>query len=103
MVARHRLVEILFMSLQASNARHAPPRHDLDLLARAQRAVSSPARGDDICPIPGVRSIAHLEDNLKALDIELTASETAWLDAAFPADIAAGPRYADAQMERVNR
>jgi aryl-alcohol dehydrogenase-like predicted oxidoreductase len=61
------------------------------------------ARGDDICPIPGVKSITHLEDNLKALDIELTSSETAWLDAAFPADIAAGPRYAEAQMDRVNR
>lgn len=61
------------------------------------------ARGDDICPIPGVKSITHLEDNLKALDIELAASETARLDAAFPADIAAGPRYGEAQMDRVNR
>jgi len=38
------------------------------------------ARGNHIAPIPGTRSIAHLEENLSAADVVLTAEELAELD-----------------------
>lgn len=37
------------------------------------------ALSDCIIPIPGTGSVAHLEDNMKAADLELTASEVAAL------------------------
>lgn len=51
------------------------------------------AQGDDIIPIPGTKRRTYLEQNLAALDIDLTADERARLDAAFPMGAAAGERY----------
>ena len=51
------------------------------------------SRGEDIVPIPGTRNRKHLEDNLGALDLPLTAAELASIDAIFPVDAIAGNRY----------
>jgi aryl-alcohol dehydrogenase-like predicted oxidoreductase len=59
------------------------------------------AQGNDIAPIPGTTRIAHLEQNLAALEIELTGDELARIDEAFPRGAAAGERYPD--MSQVNR
>jgi aryl-alcohol dehydrogenase-like predicted oxidoreductase len=59
------------------------------------------ARGDDIVPIPGTASVAHLEQNVAAASASLTAEEMASIDAAFPPGVAAGDRYAD--MSLLNR
>ncbi len=59
------------------------------------------AQGDDVVPIPGTRRAAILDQNLGALDVSLTKAEIDELDAIFPADAAAGARYAD--MSSVNR
>jgi aryl-alcohol dehydrogenase-like predicted oxidoreductase len=59
------------------------------------------ARGDDIVPIPGTASVAHLEQNVAAESVRLTAEELASIDAAFPPGVAAGQRYAD--MSLLNR
>ncbi len=61
------------------------------------------AQGTDIIPIPGTKSRAHLEENLAATEIELGPDDLARLDASFPADAAAGTRYPEAGMERVNQ
>ena len=61
------------------------------------------AQGTDIIPIPGSKSRAHLEENLAATEIELGPDDLARLNAAFPADAAAGTRYPEAGMERVNQ
>ncbi len=58
-------------------------------------------RGDDIVPIPGTTRIAHLEQNLAALEIELTDDELTQIDAAFPPGATHGERYPD--MSAVNR
>ena len=58
------------------------------------------SRGDDIVPIPGVRRIPHLEENVEALRIELTPRDLARIDEATPAGVAVGDRYPD--MTRVN-
>jgi aryl-alcohol dehydrogenase-like predicted oxidoreductase len=59
------------------------------------------AQGDDVVPIPGTTRPAHLEENVGALDVELTADDLAQLEEAFPKGATAGDRYAD--MSSVNR
>jgi len=51
------------------------------------------SHGNDIVPIPGSRSIAHLEENIAATDIELTSVELARIDEVAPKGVAAGDRY----------
>ena len=58
-------------------------------------------RGDDIVPIPGSKSIAHLEENAAAAGIELTRDELARIDQIAPKGAAAGDRYPN--MALVNR
>jgi aryl-alcohol dehydrogenase-like predicted oxidoreductase len=53
------------------------------------------AQGEDIVPIPGTTTIRHLEENIAAAEIELTAEDLQRLDEAAPKGIAAGERYAD--------
>jgi aryl-alcohol dehydrogenase-like predicted oxidoreductase len=56
------------------------------------------ALGDDVAPIPGTKRRAYLEENVGALDVELTADDLAALAGAATAR---GDRYAD--MPPVNR
>ena len=50
-------------------------------------------RGEDILPLLGCRTVAHIEEAIGALEIELTAEEIAGLEAAVPAEKVAGARY----------
>jgi aryl-alcohol dehydrogenase-like predicted oxidoreductase len=61
------------------------------------------ARGDDMVPIPGARRRAHLEDNLGALPLQLSAAELAELETIAPAGVAAGSRYPQGGMRAINR
>jgi aryl-alcohol dehydrogenase-like predicted oxidoreductase len=54
------------------------------------------AQGEDVVPIPGTKRRSYLEENVGALDVELTADDLARLDAIAPPGAAAGTRYADA-------
>ena len=47
-------------------------------------------QGDDVVPIPGTRTPAHLDENLAAADVELDATTLARIDALAPAGAAAG-------------
>ena len=60
------------------------------------------AQGDDIVPIPGTTTRKHLEENLAALEIQLSKEDLARLDAVAPVGAAAGPRYPEATMKHVN-
>ncbi len=60
------------------------------------------AQGDDIVPIPGTRHRKYLEENVSALNIELTADEFHALEEAFPRGAAAGTRYTEGGMKLVN-
>ncbi len=53
------------------------------------------AQGDDIVPIPGTKHRHYLEENVAALEIELSAEDLARIDAAAPRGAAVGDRYAD--------
>jgi len=59
------------------------------------------SRGEDIVPIPGTKRVKYLEENVGAVDVELTADDLRRLDEAFPQGVAAGDRYPD--MSTVNR
>jgi aryl-alcohol dehydrogenase-like predicted oxidoreductase len=56
------------------------------------------AAGRDVAPIPGTKHRRYLEENVGALDVELTEEDLAILDKVAPAQ---GDRYAD--MSPVNR
>jgi len=59
------------------------------------------AQGDDIVPIPGTKHRRYLEENVAAVDIELSPTELARIDAVAPQGAAVGDRYPD--MSTVNR
>ena len=61
------------------------------------------AQGEDIVAIPGVRRMAHLRDNLGALQVALTGDELARLQAVFGAGRVSGQRYAAHIMPMLNR
>jgi aryl-alcohol dehydrogenase-like predicted oxidoreductase len=58
------------------------------------------AQGDNVIPIPSNKSRAHLQENIKAAELELSKEDLARLDGIFPPGAAAGPRTKD--MHRVN-
>jgi len=60
-------------------------------------------RGEDIVPIPGTTRISHLEENVAALDIQLTAEELASIEKIAPPGAASGLRYPEAAMQALNR
>ena len=53
------------------------------------------AQGDDVAPIPGTKRVHYLEENVGALDVELTAEDLQALEQAVPRDAVAGDRYGD--------
>jgi aryl-alcohol dehydrogenase-like predicted oxidoreductase len=86
---------------------------NLELVARVheiagEKSVSSAQlalawvlhQGDDIVPIPGTKHVRYLEENVAAVDVELTAGDLARIEEAFPKGATAGERYAD--MSSVN-
>ncbi len=110
-------------ALPADDTRHKFPRFQaenfaanrdrvvrLEALAAAKGASAAQialawllARGDDVFPIPGCKTRAHLEENLGALEIELTSADLAALDETFPIGATAGTRYPEASMRSVDK
>ena len=60
------------------------------------------SRGSDIVPLVGARRRERLSEALGALAITLTPEELTAIEAAVPADSAAGDRYAPAQMSMLD-
>ena len=107
--------------LEASDFRRANPRFqgenfqkNLDLVERVEELAASKgctaaqialawvlAQGEDIVPIPGTTRVKNLEENVSALDVELSDEELRDLEAVFPKGAAAGDRYVD--MSAINR
>jgi aryl-alcohol dehydrogenase-like predicted oxidoreductase len=107
--------------LEASDFRRANPRFqgenfqkNLDLVERVEELAASKgctaaqialawalAQGEDIVPIPGTTRVKNLEENVSALDVELSDEDLRDLEAVFPKGAAAGDRYAD--MSPINR
>jgi aryl-alcohol dehydrogenase-like predicted oxidoreductase len=53
-------------------------------------------------PIPGTKRKDRLEENVKALDVQLDARDTERISAAIPTGAAAGTRYPEAQLKGVH-
>jgi aryl-alcohol dehydrogenase-like predicted oxidoreductase len=96
--------------------RFSPENFDknLELVAEVERIAeekgATPAqvalawvlsRGEDIVPIPGTKRRKYLEENVAALDVDLSEEDIERLDEAFPQGVTAGDRYPD--MSTVNR
>jgi aryl-alcohol dehydrogenase-like predicted oxidoreductase len=78
----------------------------LEDIAAAKRATPAQialawllAQGEDIVPIPGTKRRGYLDENCRALDIQLSADELARLTKAFPPDVTAGTRYPEKQLQ----
>ncbi|WP_310391261.1 aldo/keto reductase [Hymenobacter sp.] len=112
-----------FEDLEADDYRRHTPRFqgenfqkNLDLVARINDLARQKhctagqlalawvlARGEDVVPIPGTKRVKYLEENLGALEVELSAAELAQLDEIAPkGTAAAGLRYPAAMMGLVN-
>ena len=60
------------------------------------------AKGDDVLPIPGSRTVDHMRENLAAEDLRLAPETLARLDAMMTPDQVAGARYGEAQQAEVD-
>ncbi len=61
------------------------------------------AQGEEIVPIPGTKRRKYLEENVGALEVEITPEDLERINEVAPKGVAAGTRYAEAQMSAVNR
>lgn len=61
------------------------------------------ATGDDVVPIPGTKKAKYLEENVGALDVDLTPEERQRLSDLVPPGAVAGERYPEEGMAAVNR
>jgi aryl-alcohol dehydrogenase-like predicted oxidoreductase len=61
------------------------------------------AKGEDVVPIPGTKHRRYLDENIGALDLNLSSEELQRLDEILPPGAAAGERYHVQGMATVNR
>ena len=111
-----------FEDLPADDARRGQPRFqgenfqknlqlvaEVERIAREKGATASQvalawllARGQDIVPIPGTKRRTYLDENLGALDIKLAREDLDRLEEIFQVGAAAGTRYPEEGMQRLN-
>ncbi len=111
-----------FEDLAPDDYRRRSPRfqeenfqRNLDLVTHIQRLAAEKhcqpsqlalawvlAQGEDIVPIPGTKRRTYLEENLGALEVQFTAGDLARINEIAPPGIAAGLRYPEPMMKRVN-
>jgi aryl-alcohol dehydrogenase-like predicted oxidoreductase len=109
--------------LQEDDFRLTTPRfqgenfqHNLDLVERVSEIAGEKrctpaqlalawvlAQGDDIVPIPGTKRRKYLQENVGALNVELTSADLARIDEVAPKHAFAGSRYPKAMMELLSR
>jgi aryl-alcohol dehydrogenase-like predicted oxidoreductase len=69
----------------------------------AQLAIAGVlAQGEHVVVIPGTSNIAHLEENMGAAAVRLTADHLARLESLFAPSAIAGPRYSAASQAEVD-
>jgi len=61
------------------------------------------AQGNDVVPIPGTKRRKYLQENVGALDVDLTNENLQRIDEIAPKDAFAGSRYPEAMMKLLNR
>jgi aryl-alcohol dehydrogenase-like predicted oxidoreductase len=111
-----------FEDLPADDYRRNSPRFqgenfqkNLDLVHRVEEIANEKAckpsqlalawvlaQGTDVVPIPGTKRRKYLEENVGALEIDLTPEDLQRIEKVFPSGAAAGPRYPEQMMKAVN-
>jgi aryl-alcohol dehydrogenase-like predicted oxidoreductase len=78
-------------------------------IAREKKCTSSQlalawvlAQGDDIVPIPGTKRVKYLEDNVGAVDVDLSTDDLARIERVMPKGAVAGQRYNEAMMRLID-
>lgn len=61
------------------------------------------AQGEDIVPIFGTKRRKYLEENIRALEVELTPRDLEEIDDVAPQGVAAGERYNEASMKAIDQ
>jgi len=61
------------------------------------------AQGNDIFPIAGTKKRKYLEENIGAINVQLTEEDLKRINEIAPIDAAKGSRYPAATMGAVNR
>jgi len=61
------------------------------------------AQGEDVLPIPATRSTQRLEENLRAVDVQLTAEDLTRINEIAPPGVATGARYTPEIMAMIGR
>ncbi|MFB6731902.1 aldo/keto reductase [Bacillus mobilis] len=61
------------------------------------------ANGEDIIPIPGTKKIQYLEENMAAIDIELTKDIKEFIEKVIPRGVAIGDRYPISSMKLLDQ
>ncbi|MDB5926058.1 MAG: aldo/keto reductase [Betaproteobacteria bacterium] len=89
----------------ANLARNRDLLRPIEDLAAAKKATAAQvalawvlAQGNDIVPIPGTKRRSYLEENCRAVEIDLTKDELAVLGKAFAPGVTAGTRYPEKQL-----
>jgi len=111
-----------FEDLPADDYRRDTPRfqgenfqRNLDLVRRVEEIAKEKhckpsqlalawvlAQGKDILPIPGTKRRKYIEENVGALEVQLTKEDLQRINDVFPTGAAAGPRYPEQMMKAVN-
>jgi aryl-alcohol dehydrogenase-like predicted oxidoreductase len=60
------------------------------------------SRHDNVIPIPGTSSLKRLEENVAAVDVELSAQEIGQIEQIAPPGVAAGTRYNETMLRLLN-
>jgi aryl-alcohol dehydrogenase-like predicted oxidoreductase len=60
------------------------------------------AQGDDIVPIPGTKRVKYLEENVGALDVNLSTDDLEQIEKILPKGAAAGQRYNESMMRLID-
>jgi len=112
-----------FDDLPADDYRRFSPRFqgdnfqkNLDLVKRVEQIAAEKgctpsqlalawvlAQGQDIVPIPGTKRRKYLEDNVGAVNVQLTPDDVRRIEEVFPSGAAAGDRYPEHMMQLVNQ
>jgi aryl-alcohol dehydrogenase-like predicted oxidoreductase len=107
--ARQRLPRFQSINIEKNlglrSALEAIPRSKNATLAQLSIAwpmAQGKCAGVFIVPIPGAKSRKHLEENVRAADIVLTAEDLAEIDCIVPPSATSGTRYPIGQMHRLN-
>lgn len=114
----HSQAQVQSIAFLKHNPRFMEPNHSANLAKNAEfRALAADfrvpaaslaiawvcARGEHVLPIPGTRSVEHLEECVRGAELKLSSEDLARIEAVLPVGWCHGDRYTAAQWEGPER